>query len=48
MLMVALTWVSAFGSLIQTWRGKWGTFGLDVHIGSCSILPAANGKKFLY
>lgn len=24
--MVILTWVCSFGTLVQTWRGKWGQF----------------------
>ncbi|CAG9805899.1 unnamed protein product [Chironomus riparius] len=43
-LMVSLTWLCAFGTLIQTWRGKWGKFGMDTTISSCSILPV-NGKS---
>lgn len=43
--MVSSTWIFAFGSLVQTWRGKWGKFGLDQSIGSCSILPSENGKS---
>lgn len=42
--MVAATWLMAFGALMPTWRGAWGTFGLDVSIGSCSILPDKNRK----
>ena len=41
--MVAATWFSAFGTLIPTWRGKWGKFGLDYSIGSCTIIPV-DGK----
>lgn len=50
-LMVACTWVFGFGALITTWFGKWGRFGLDTRIGSCSILPDAHGhspKEFLF
>lgn len=42
--MIALTWMCAFGSLIQTWRGRWGRFGWDTHVRSCSILPS-NGRS---
>lgn len=38
-VMVAGTWLGAFCSLIPTWQGKWGQFGLDRKVGSCSILP---------
>lgn len=38
-VMVAGTWLGAFCSLIPTWQGKWGQFGMDRNIGSCSILP---------
>lgn len=43
-VMVAGTWLGAFGALIATWRGTWGRFGLDRTIGSCSILPDMNSK----
>lgn len=42
--MVAATWLCAFGTLIPTWRGAWGEFGMDLSIGSCSILPDRNSK----
>ncbi|XP_046816319.1 G-protein coupled receptor moody isoform X3 [Vespa crabro] len=38
-------------SLIVTWFGHWGRFGLDPAIGSCSILPDVHGrnpKEFLF
>ncbi|CRK95706.1 CLUMA_CG009163, isoform A [Clunio marinus] len=44
-IMVALTWICAFASLVQTWREEWGRFGFDDSIGSCSILPSASGKS---
>ncbi|XP_076753031.1 G-protein coupled receptor moody [Xylocopa sonorina] len=49
--MVLSTWIIAFGFLIVTWFGRWGRFGLDVAIGSCSILRDVNGrspKEFLF
>lgn len=49
--MVGCTWVCGFGALVATWLGKWGRFGLDPHIGSCSILPDSHGrspKEFLF
>lgn len=49
--MVGCTWVCGFGALVATWLGKWGRFGLDQHIGSCSILPDEHGrspKEFLF
>lgn len=42
--MVAATWIGAFTSLIPTWRGVYGKFGLDANIGSCSILLDENSK----
>ncbi|XP_065205285.1 G-protein coupled receptor moody isoform X2 [Planococcus citri] len=51
LLMVASTWLCAFGTLVPTWFGKWGRFGLDVNVGSCSILPDDDGyspKQFLF
>ncbi|XP_057379048.1 G-protein coupled receptor moody-like isoform X1 [Daphnia carinata] len=50
-LMIALTWLGCFGSLLPTLLGEWGTFGLDKEIGSCSILPDAqrrSPKEFLF
>lgn len=50
-LMVASTWICGFGALVATWLGKWGRFGLDPAIGSCSILPDQYGhspKVFLF
>lgn len=50
-MMVACTWVFGFGALIATWFGKWGRFGLDTRIGSCSILPDEHDhspKEFLF
>lgn len=49
--MIAATWIFAFSALIPTWRSKWGRFGLDKDIGSCSILPDKHGtspKEFLF
>lgn len=49
--MILSTWMIAFGALVVTWFGNWGRFGLDVAIGSCSILPDVNGrspKEFLF
>lgn len=51
LLMVASTWLCAFGTLVPTWFGKWGRFGLDRLVGSCSILPDEDGyspKQFLF
>lgn len=38
LLMVASTWLVAFASMVPTWIGYWGRFGLDASVGSCSIL----------
>ena len=49
--MVACTWIGAFCTLIPTWRGIWGRFGLDKSIGSCTILRDQNDrspKEFLF
>ncbi|CAG0915556.1 unnamed protein product [Notodromas monacha] len=43
-MMVVSTWVSAFVFLLPTLLEKWGKFGLDLEIGSCSILPV-NGQS---
>lgn len=42
--MVAFTWILGFGSLLPTWHEKWGKFGLDINIHSCSILPDSQSK----
>lgn len=47
-VMVAGTWLGAFSSLIPTWQGKWGQFGLDRKIGSCSILPDKDSEFSKY
>ncbi|XP_050441940.1 G-protein coupled receptor moody [Adelges cooleyi] len=50
-VMVTVTWVGGFGALVPTWLGKWGRFGLDVTVGSCTILPDSLGrspKEFLF
>ncbi|XP_057329641.1 dopamine receptor 3 isoform X2 [Microplitis mediator] len=44
-LMVIATWISGFGALVATWFERWGRFGLDPRIGSCSILRDINGKS---
>ncbi|XP_028050864.1 G-protein coupled receptor moody [Monomorium pharaonis] len=49
--MVVAIWIVAFGLLIVTWFERFGRFGLDPAIGSCSILPDVNGrspKEFLF
>lgn len=49
--MVLATWASGFGALLATWFERWGRFGLDPAIGSCTILPDVNGrspKEFLF
>lgn len=43
--MVLAIWIVAFGVLIVTWFERWGRFGLDAPIGSCSILPDMNGRN---
>ena len=43
-LMVVCTWISAFVFLLPTLLELWGKFGLDLEIGSCSILPV-NGQS---
>lgn len=49
--MILAIWIIAFGLLIVTWFERFGRFGLDPTIGSCSILPDINGrspKEFLF
>ncbi|XP_019696028.1 G-protein coupled receptor moody [Harpegnathos saltator] len=51
MPMVLAIWIFSFGLLVVTWFERWGRFGLDTAIGSCSILPDVNGhspKIFLF
>jgi len=50
-LMIALTWLGCFGSLLPTLFGQWGVFGLDEEMGSCSILQDRHQhspKEFLF
>ncbi|XP_003699065.3 protein trapped in endoderm-1-like, partial [Apis florea] len=44
-LMILGIWIAVFSVLIITWFESWGRFGLDVAIGSCSILPDINGQS---
>ncbi|KYM92939.1 G-protein coupled receptor moody [Atta colombica] len=49
--MVLAIWIIAFGLLVVTWFERFGRFGLDPVIGSCTILPDINGrspKEFLF
>lgn len=49
--MIAAIWASAFTILVPTMTGRWGHFGLDQSIGSCTILPNEDGmspKDFLF
>lgn len=43
--MVACTWIITFSIMIPTWLNRWGKFGMDYSIGSCSILPDDNGHS---
>uniref|UniRef100_A0A1A9X5L4 G-protein coupled receptors family 1 profile domain-containing protein n=1 Tax=Glossina brevipalpis TaxID=37001 RepID=A0A1A9X5L4_9MUSC len=43
--MVMGAWLMAFLIMVPTWNGVWGKFGLDITIGSCSILPDRNGRS---
>ncbi|XP_022122578.1 G-protein coupled receptor moody [Pieris rapae] len=43
-LMLLIIWLSSFGCLVATWFNKWGSFGLDASIGSCSIIQDKNGR----
>ena len=44
-VMVIATWIGAFGALVPTLLEVWGIFGLDPTIGSCTILPDADGRS---
>ncbi|XP_065562994.1 G-protein coupled receptor moody-like isoform X2 [Artemia franciscana] len=44
-IMILVTWIACFCSLIPVLMGKWGKFGLDMSIGSCSILFDDNGRS---
>lgn len=43
--MVACTWIITFSIMIPTWLNRWGKFGMDYSIGSCSILHDDNGHS---
>ncbi|KAJ0176022.1 hypothetical protein K1T71_008196 [Dendrolimus kikuchii] len=50
-IMIASTWLLAFGALVPTLLEVWGRFSLDHIIGSCTIIPDENDrtpKKFLF
>lgn len=44
-IMLILIWATSFAIMIPTWFRKWGRFGLDVSIGSCSILPDEKNRS---
>lgn len=49
--MLIFIWLLSFGIMIPTWLQKWGRFGLDCKIGSCSILldeKKGSPKKVLF
>lgn len=43
--MVVCTWALPIALLAPTWAERWGSFGLDRHVGSCSILPDGHGRS---
>lgn len=43
--MLIFIWLLSFGVMIPTWFQKWGRFGLDCKIGSCSILPDGKNRS---
>ena len=50
-LHVAATWVCGFVFLVPTSLSVWGQFGLDLAVGSCTIIPDTAGrtaKEFLF
>ncbi|XP_045773852.1 G-protein coupled receptor moody-like [Maniola jurtina] len=50
-IMLIAIWAVSFGVVTPAWFGKWGVFGLDTNIGSCSILSDQWGhspKKSLF
>ncbi|XP_072931053.1 G-protein coupled receptor moody-like [Epargyreus clarus] len=50
-LMIAAIWISTITTLLMPWFEKWGRFGLDANIGSCSIIPDEKNrspKTFLF
>ncbi|XP_047534021.1 G-protein coupled receptor moody-like [Vanessa atalanta] len=44
-IMLIFIWILSFGVMIATWFEKWGRFGLDTNIGSCSILPDKKNRS---
>ena len=50
-LHVTATWVCGFVFLVPTSLSAWGQFGLDLTVGSCTIIPDTSGrtaKEFLF
>ncbi|XP_060530822.1 G-protein coupled receptor moody-like isoform X2 [Cylas formicarius] len=44
-IYIALIWVFVYGLMIPTLLGKWGEFGMDEKLGTCSINPDKNGNS---
>ncbi|CAH2245643.1 G-protein coupled receptor moody-like [Pararge aegeria] len=44
-IMLITIWAVSFGVVTPTWFEKWGVFGLDTSIGSCSILCDERGRS---
>ena len=50
-LHVAATWIFGFVFLVPTSLSSWGQFGLDLTVGSCTIILDQHGrsaKEFLF
>jgi len=44
-IYIALIWAFSYGLQIPTLLGKWGVYGMDERLGTCSIKPDANGNS---
>nr|CAH0111831.1 unnamed protein product [Daphnia galeata] len=46
--MVAFAWIFSFSTLMPTLSGRWGKFGFDTCLGSCSIVGSKGPKTTLF
>ncbi|XP_028173042.1 G-protein coupled receptor moody-like isoform X1 [Ostrinia nubilalis] len=44
-LMIIFSWLFSYGMQIPTLIGIWGKFDFDPELGTCSIMPDANGRS---
>lgn len=44
-IYIGIVWIFSYGLLIPTLLGKWGEYGMDAKLGTCSIKPDEHGHS---